>query len=148
MRISMGYPSREDEMSILETHGESDGLENLQAVVTTAKVAAMAQAVRGVHVAPAIQEYLVDLADATRRHPYVWVGMSPRATLALQRVARARAAAAGRAYVSPDDIKALAQPVLAHRLLLNPDAQLQGISSSRVLQDIINQVPVPVPATS
>ncbi|MEA3213987.1 MAG: MoxR-like ATPase, partial [Acidimicrobiia bacterium] len=83
MRISMGYPSREDEMSILETHGESDGLENLQAVVTTAKVAAMAQAVRGVHVAPAIQEYLVDLADATRRHPYVWVGMSPRATLAL-----------------------------------------------------------------
>jgi MoxR-like ATPase len=103
--------------------------------------------VHDVHVAPAIQEYLVDLADATRRHPYVWVGMSPRATLALQRVARARAAAAGRSYVAPDDIKALAQPVLAHRLLLNPDAQLQGMSSNRVLQDILAQVPVPVPAS-
>jgi MoxR-like ATPase len=146
MRISMGYPAREDEMAILATHGESDGLENLEPVVTTARVGAMAQAVKGVHVAPAVQEYLVNLADATRRHPYVWVGMSPRATLALQRVARARAAAAGRAYVTPDDIKALAQPVLAHRLLLGPDAQLQGVTSSRVLTEILNQVSVPVPS--
>ena len=119
MRISMGYPAREDEIAILDTHGETDGLEKLGAVVSTGRVVAMANAVQGVHVAPAIKEYLVDVADATRRHPYVWVGMSPRATLALQRVARARAAAAGRTYVSPDDLKALAQPVLAHRLQLD-----------------------------
>jgi MoxR-like ATPase len=147
MRISMGYPSREDEITILEAHGETDGLEKLSPVVSTKRVAAMARAVRGVHVAPAIKEYLVDLADATRRHPYIWVGMSPRATLAFQRVARARAAAAGRTYVSPDDLKALALPVLAHRLQLTPDAQLQGISAERVLHDILTQVPVPVPAT-
>ena len=103
-----------------------DGLEKLAAVVSTGRVVAMANAVRGVHVAPAIKEYLVDVADATRRHPYVWVGMSPRATLALQRVARARAAAAGRTYVSPDDLKALALPVLAHRLQLTPDAAAAG----------------------
>ena len=107
---------------------ETDGLEKLAAVVGTGRVMAMANAVRGVHVAPAIKEYLVDVAGATRRHPYVWVGMSPRATLALQRVARARAAAAGRTYVSPDDLKALALPVLAHRLQLTPDAAAAGTS--------------------
>ena len=146
MRISMGYPAREDEIAILDAHGETDGLEKLTPVVSSGRVAAMANAVRGVHVAPAIKEYLVDVADATRRHPYVWVGMSPRATLALQRVARARAAAAGRTYVSPDDLKALANPVLAHRLQLTPDAQLQGVSPERILHDILAQVPVPVPA--
>jgi MoxR-like ATPase len=145
MRISMGYPSREDEITILDAHGETDGLEKLAAVVSTTRVAAMAQAVRNVHVAPAIKEYLVDVADATRRHPYVWVGMSPRATLAMQRVARARAASLGRTYVSPDDLKALAIPVLAHRMQLTPDAQLQGVSAERILHDILAQVPVPVP---
>jgi len=146
MRITVGYPSRDDEISILDTHGESDGLENLQPVINAASIAAMIRAVKGVHVAPAVRAYLVDLAEASRGHPAVWVGMSPRATLALQRVARARAAASGRAYVSPDDIKALAEPVLSHRLLLTPDAQLQGIEPERVVAEIVHQVPVPVPA--
>ena len=146
MRITVGYPSRKDEVAILENHGDTDGLERLRPVINAAGIAAMAQAVKGVHVAPAIREYLVDIAEATRRHPAVWVGMSPRATLALQRVSRARAAANGRAYVSPDDVKALAEPVLAHRLLLNPDAQLQGFAPERVLQEVLSHVPVPVPA--
>jgi MoxR-like ATPase len=147
MRISMGYPSRDDEVAILDAHGQTDGLEELRPVVTTSQVEAMVVAARSVHVAPAIKEYLVDLAAASRRHPYVWVGLSPRATLALQRVVRARAAAAGRNFVTPDDVKALAEPVMAHRLMLTPDAQLQGMSSSRIVNDIVNQVPVPVPAS-
>jgi MoxR-like ATPase len=147
MRINVGYPSRRDEVTILEKHGESDGLEYLRPVVNAAGIEAMVAAVKTVHVAPAIREYLVDLAEATRRHPAVWVGMSPRATLALQRVARARAAANGRAYVAPDDVKILAEPVLAHRLLLNPDAQLQGFAAERVIQEVLSHVPVPVPAS-
>ncbi|MCC6434457.1 MAG: MoxR family ATPase [Acidimicrobiales bacterium] len=145
MRLSMGYPSRADEIAILDAHGQTDGLEHLTAVLTTRQLDAMVAAARAVHVAPAIKEYLVDLSDASRRHPYVWVGLSPRATLAMQRVCRARAAAAGRNYVTPDDVKALAEPVMAHRLMLNPDAQLQGLTASRVVADILAQVPVPVP---
>ncbi|MEZ5261320.1 MAG: AAA family ATPase [Acidimicrobiia bacterium] len=145
MRLSIGYPSRADEIAILDTHGQSDGLERLGAVLTTRQLDAMVAAARAVHVAPAIKEYLVDLANASRKHPYVWVGLSPRATLAMQRVCRARAAAAGRNYVTPDDVKALAEPVMAHRLMLNPDAQLQGLSAGRVVADMLAQVPVPVP---
>jgi MoxR-like ATPase len=146
MRISIGYPSRADEVNILDTHGQTDGLERLRPALSARQVDAMVSAARAVHVAPAIKEYLVDLAGASRRHPSVWVGLSPRGTLALQRVSRARAAAAGRNYVTPDDVKALAEPVMAHRLLLNPDAQLQGVAAPRVVADVVNQVPVPVPS--
>ncbi len=146
MRISVGYPTREDEITILDAHGENDGLDELKAVVNARGVLAMAQAVHQVHVAAAVKEYLVDLADASRRHPAVWVGMSPRATLALQRVSRARAASNGRNYVTPDDVKALAQPVLAHRLLLTPEASLQGIDSDQVVRELLAHVPVPVPS--
>ena len=145
MRISVGYPSRTDELAILDSHGESDLWAGLKPVVGSASVLAMSEAVRTVHVAPAVKEYLVDLADATRRHPSIWVGMSPRATLALLRVARTRAAAHGRNYVSPDDVKSLAQPVLGHRLQLNPDAQLQGTTAARVIDEVLSRVPVPVP---
>jgi MoxR-like ATPase len=96
-----------------------------------------------VHVAPGLKGYLVDLADATRRHPNLALGASPRATLALLRAARARAAAGGRDFVTPDDVKALAQPVLAHRLALKPDAQLQGFDTAAVVDDVLRAVPVP-----
>ena len=95
------------------------------------------------HVAPALKSYLVELANASRRHPHLSLGMSPRATLALQRVARARAAASGRTYVVPDDLKALAEPVLAHRLLVTPEAQLQGISAGDALTEVLRTVPIP-----
>jgi MoxR-like ATPase len=103
----------------------------------------MIKITRAVHVAPALKAYLVDVADATRRHPHLALGMSPRATLSLQRVARARAAANGRNYIVPDDIKTLAEPVLAHRLLVTPEAQLQGLSSASALADVLAAVPVP-----
>ncbi len=105
----------------------------------------LAAAVRSVHVAPALQGYLVDLAEASRRHPAVSIGISPRATLALQRVARARAATRGRTFVVPDDVKELADPVLAHRIRLTPEAAVRGTRTSDVVDELLDRVPVPVP---
>ena len=120
MRVSVGYPGRDAELTILDAHGDHDALADLGPVITASQVEGMAQAVRSVHVADPLRGYLVDLANATRRHAGVAIGMSPRATLALQRVARALAAMQGRSYVVPDDFKELAGPVLSHRLRSAP----------------------------
>jgi len=144
MRIAMGYPSREAEVDILDAHGDgANRIVDLRPVVSTPQVLGMIQAVRGVHAAPALRSYLVDIAHASRRHASVALGMSPRATLSLLRAAKARAAAAGRNYATPDDVKAMAEPVLAHRLMLGADAQLQGASAGRVVADLVASVPVP-----
>ncbi len=143
MRVSVGYPSRTAELEVLETHGDGNPLDDITPVASRGELLRMIELVRSVHVAPSLKTYLVDLADTTRRHPHLSLGMSPRATLSLLRVARARAAALGRTYVVPDDVKALAEPVLAHRLLVTPEAQLQGISSADALADVFDTVPVP-----
>jgi MoxR-like ATPase len=143
MRVSVGYPNRAAEIEVLDTHGDSSPLDTITAVASAQEVQAMIASVRSVHVAPSLKSYLVDVADGTRRHPHLALGMSPRATLSLQRVARGRAAAAGRSYVLPDDIKALAVPVLAHRLMVTPEAQLQGLTSADALTDVLSTVPVP-----
>jgi MoxR-like ATPase len=96
-----------------------------------------------VYVAPSLRGYLVDMADATRRHPQLALGMSPRAVLGMQRSARAWAAAGSREYVVPDDFKDLAGPVLAHRLVTTPEAQLQGITTDDVLASVLRSVAVP-----
>ncbi|MCU1357714.1 MAG: hypothetical protein JWM89_3132 [Acidimicrobiales bacterium] len=145
LRISMGYPSRDAELQILETHGDGDLVDALQPVVTAAQVNGLVAAARTVHLAPALQGYLVDLAHASRRHPHLAVGMSPRATLALQRVARARAATRGRTFVVPDDIKALAGPVLGHRMMRSPEAQVSQVSTLDVIADLLDTVPQPDP---
>jgi MoxR-like ATPase len=144
MRVSVGYPGRDAELTILDAHGDHDALADLGPVVTASQVEGMAQAVRSVHVADPLRGYLVDLANATRRHPGVAIGMSPRATLALQRVARALAAMRGRSYVVPDDFKELAGPVLSHRLTLSPEARLQGLTAEDVVADVLQDVPIPV----
>ncbi len=143
MRISVGYPARDAELGILETSGGDTALGLLQPVATAADVMFMADEARHLHVAPALRGYLVDLAETTRRHPALALGMSPRATLALQRVARARAAADGRSYVTPDDLKAMAPAVLSHRLLLTPEAAMQGTGAAEIVDDVLRQVSVP-----
>ena len=100
----------------------------------------MAQAL---HMAPSLRAYIIDLADATRRHPQLALGISPRAALGLQRAARSFAAAQGRDYVTPDDLKVVALPVLEHRLVLTPEAQLQGLGQHDVLEAVLGTVPVP-----
>ena len=148
LRLSMGYPDRKAELQILEDHGDDEFVDALRPVVTAAQVNALVAAARTVHVAAPLQGYLVDLAAASRRHHHLSIGMSPRATLALQRVARARAATRGRNYVVPDDIKALASPVLAHRLLLSPEAQVAQVSTAEVVAELLDQVPQPDPRPS
>ena len=103
----------------------------------------MVETTKAIHVAPALKGYIVDLASATRRHPALTLGMSPRAALALQRAARAHAASRGREYVIPDDIKALMGPVLEHRLALSPDSQLAGGRAPDILGEVLASVPVP-----
>ena len=145
MRIPMGYPDRASEIEMLDTHGglTTTEVEDLAPVVSVEAVVAMTAAARGVHVAPGLKGYLVDLADATRRHPALSLGISPRATLALQGAARARAASLGREYVLPDDIKVLAGPVLEHRLVVTPEAGIAGMVPAEVLTQVLDGVPVP-----
>jgi MoxR-like ATPase len=143
MRISVGYPDKGAELAMLDTHGERDAIGDLRSVVQTADIVAVQAAARAVHVAPSLRAYLVDIAEATRRHPRIQLPVSPRATLALLRASRARAAAAGRAYVVPDDIKALVEPVLAHRMLVTAEAQLAGIQPVDALGEAVRSVPVP-----
>jgi MoxR-like ATPase len=143
MRVTVGYPDRDAEIEVLDHHGGAGRLQTIDPVVTAEDIEALVATARTVHVAPSLKSYLVDLADATRRHPHLMLGMSPRATLSLQRVARSRAAALGRSYVTPDDLKALAEPVLAHRLIVTPEAQLQGIRSSDALRQVLADLPVP-----
>lgn len=143
MKISLGYPNREAELEILDQHGESNPLDELAAVVTPSDVTMMTQALSSVHVAPELKSYLLDLAAATRSHPSLRLGLSPRAVLSLQRVSRALAAASGRAFVIADDIKALARPVTAHRLNLTPEAQLGGVTAASVIDDVMATIPVP-----
>ncbi|MGI9600768.1 MAG: AAA family ATPase [Acidimicrobiales bacterium] len=145
MRISVGYPAPDAELELLTSHGSSDDaaiLASIGPVVSTAEVQGMSRALNGVHVEPGLRRYLIDLATTSRQHPSLALGASPRAILSLQRAAQAHAAAHGRTFVSPDDIKFLADPVLTHRLVVSPEAQLQGLDASAVLRDILDRVPV------
>jgi MoxR-like ATPase len=144
MRLPMGYPNRAAEVAILETHGAGHvRVDQLEPVVAAADVAAAAEAVTMVHVAPAIQHYIVDLVEATRGHPDLVLGVSPRGALALQRAARAYAASAGRDYVIPDDVKLLAPAVLEHRVIATPEAGLRGVGGVDVIHAVVASVPVP-----
>lgn len=147
MRISMGYPSRDAALEILTTHGgDVAGSHAVDAVVTVGDVVAMTRAARSIHVAPSLQRYIVEIAEATRQHPALALGISPRATLALQRAGRALAAARSRDYVVPDDLRELAVPVLAHRVGLTPEARLQGLEAGDVIGEVLGFVPVPTSA--
>ena len=143
MRLSLGYPDREAELGIVQTHGANTAMNDLQPVVSTEEVMAMIEAVRTVHLALTLQGYMVDLAEASRRHPALLLGLSPRATLQLSRATRARAASQGREYATPDDVKAVAEPVLSHRVMLRPDAMSRGVNGISVIREIVGSVPVP-----
>jgi MoxR-like ATPase len=143
MRLVMGYPSRAKELEILETHGVRSTYTDLQAVITAEDVTRMIGVARQVYVSPPVKEYLVDTVEATRDDPDLLLGASPRATLFLQRAARTRAAVEGRHYVTPDDVKAMMSPVLTHRLMLRPEAQMRGAEIGEIVEGIAQGVPVP-----
>ncbi|MGH9063312.1 MAG: AAA family ATPase [Acidimicrobiales bacterium] len=143
MRVEVGYPSRGAEVSMLEAHASARVIDGLGPVAKPEDVDAMVAATRSIYVAPGLKGYIVDLADVTRSHPDLALGMSPRSTLALLRASRAWAASQGRDYVIPDDVKAMARPVLSHRLMLSAEAQIAEGDPGRVLDDILGRLPVP-----
>ena len=143
MRLVMGYPDRRAEEEILLTRGDHEPVDDIGPVTTAEEIRRMTATLRSIHVAPPLRSYLIDLADATRRHPSLALGLSPRAVLALQRVCRAQAASAGRAYVTPDDVKSLAPVVMPHRLVTTPETRMRGIRAQDVITEILDGVPVP-----
>jgi len=142
-RISMGYPSEESELAMLDAHGSSSPLEALEPVARAEDMRELIAAVRKVHVADALKQYVIKLVTATRSTPELRLGASPRATLHLLRASRARAALDGRDFVIPDDVQALALPVLAHRLLPSAEALVARQLPEQVLAAIVGQVPLP-----
>ena len=142
-RISMGYPSAESELAMLDAHGSSSPLDTLEPVARAEDIRDLITAGRTVHVAEALKQYVIRLVAATRTSPDLRLGASPRATLHLLRAGRARAALDGRDFVIPDDMQALALPVLAHRLLPSAEAVVTRQPPEQVLAAIVDRVPLP-----
>lgn len=143
MNIKLGYPQPADEVNILDTHQHHHPLDDLAQIMTAEELVTIQQQVRTMHVDQSIREYIVSLAGATRSHPNIYLGVSPRGSLALFRASQALAAMRGRGYVIPDDIKLLAKPTLAHRIIVTPAARVRSVTSSVVLDEILQSVPVP-----
>jgi len=143
MRIRLGYPLIDDEIRVMEGQQYRHPLTDLGQIVSAEELSQMQEAVKDVFISPAIKRYIVDLTHQTRQHNEVYLGASPRGSLALYRTGQARAAMQGRDYVLPDDIKALAVPTLAHRVILGAGARLRDLSSQQIVEEILNSVPVP-----
>jgi MoxR-like ATPase len=144
MRIGLGYPEHDEEREILRRYRLNDPLEQLGAVVAVKEIQLASEICRQVYVHPVVEDYILDLTRASRVDEAVALGVSPRGSLALYHTSQALAAIRGRDYVIPDDVKYLAMPVLAHRLMLSPDARLRGRPPEEILSDLIDRVPVTV----
>jgi len=145
-RLTVGYPSPVDELEMLERQEVSDPLVQLSAVTDAARIERMIAVVRRLYASPAIKRYVVDLVGATREDPGLRLGASPRAAIQLLRAAKALAAVNGREYVLPDDVQALAGPVLAHRVLLSTESRLTGRTAEDIVEGIVQRTVVDSPA--
>ncbi len=144
MRIKIGYPDEAEENGILERFRHSDPLPDLQAVSNAQEITTLVDERKQVRVEASVQNYIVQVARATRKHPEIELGASPRATLALYQASQSWAAIKGRSFVLPDDVKAMAPHVLTHRLMISPQAQLRGRQPEELVTNIVDTVPVPV----
>ena len=142
VRLHLGYPDREDEIRVLEAQQYAHPVERLEAVVDESDLVALQNAVRGIHVSDDVKEYIVTIADATRNHGSLYLGASPRGSLALFRLVQAKALLEERDYALPDDVKALAYPALGHRVILSSAARIQGTTSADAIADVLEQTPV------
>ena len=145
LRLRMGYPEPADEMLILDEQKRTHPVDGLTSVADAEAVIEMQRAVREIYVDPAISDYIVRLVSTTRSHPDVYLGASPRGSLALYRASQAFAALTGRDYVIPDDVKALAESALAHRIILKTAASIRGMDSRAVVTEMLMSVPVQAP---
>jgi MoxR-like ATPase len=143
VRLSLGYPGRDNEIDVLMRQSQAHPLESLGQVVGVDELIAAQDAVKNVHVERLILEYIVSLVEASRNHDDVYLGASPRGSLALFNTARAWAALQGRDYVIPDDVKDLAEPSMAHRLIMSPAARMKNVDSRLVVRELLTSTPVP-----
>ncbi len=143
VRLSLGYPGRDNEIDVLERQSKSHPLDALEQIVTVEELIAAQDAIKDVHVERLILEYIVSLVEASRNHDDVYLGASPRGSLALYNTSRAWAALQGRDYVIPDDVKEMAEPSLAHRLIMSPAARMKNVDSRLVVRELLTATPVP-----
>lgn len=143
VRLSLGYPGRSNELKILENLAKDHPLESLTQVVTQEDLVVAQEAIKDVYVDNRLMEYIIDLVDASRQHEQVYLGASPRGSLALFNASRAWAAMQGRDYVTPDDVKDLAEPALAHRIIVSPSARMRNIDARGIVRELLSMVPVP-----
>ena len=143
MRVQLGYPDGDDEVAILDSQQYAHPLSKLEQVVDTEALTTAQEKLKDVYVDPLVKRYIVDVVNQTRRHDDIYLGASPRGSLALYRTGQTRAAIIGRDYVIPDDIKALAAPVLSHRLIVSPSARLRDVTGEAVIREILSTLPVP-----
>ena len=143
MRISLGYPARGDEITIISSQQLSHPIEDIGEVISSDELMALQTKVKTVYLDRLVMEYVVDVATATRDHQEVYLGASPRGSTALAKAAQARAALHGRDYTIPDDVKALAPAVLAHRLIVSPAARIRNVDTRQIVRDILDAVAVP-----
>ncbi len=143
LRVHLGYPSNKDETAMLDAQQRTHPIQEIAQVVTAEELTDAQRAVKDVYVDNLIKEYVLALVDATRKHPDIYLGASPRGSLALYKTAQARAAIQGRDYVIPDDIKLLAEPTLAHRVITSPSARLKNVDPRAVVDELVHSVAVP-----
>ena len=143
MRLRMGYPTAAQEVAVLERQVREHPIAAVRSVAGCEVIGELQQAVRQVFLEASVKEYMVALTTATREHPMVALGASPRGSLGLMRASQALAAMAGREFVIPDDVKAVAEPVLSHRLILRPEAPADNVSGAQIIEEILGQVPAP-----
>ncbi|MDI6827130.1 MAG: MoxR family ATPase [Armatimonadota bacterium] len=143
MRVSIGYPNAGEESSILDRQSIEHPIEKVRTILSSDEVIKLQEASKQVLIEPTIRDYIVDIVRATREHPSIALGSSPRGSLHLLHAARALAAISGRDYVLPDDVKAVAIPVLAHRLILKPEARIRKVLATSIVSEIISTIPVP-----
>jgi len=143
MRLHLGYPERDLEKQMIQEQRHRHPVETLSAVVSGEELQDIQHQIGDIHMEGVVYDYLLEIVGRTREHEQVALGASPRGSLWLARAARARAALAGRSYVIPDDVKALAEPVLAHRLILQPEAAVGGVTAAGIVRDIVARVKVP-----
>ena len=143
MRVSLGYPETADEIRMLDEQQHAHPITRIEQVVSAEELLQAQEQVKSVYIDDLVKEYIVKLVKTTRRHPDVYLGASPRGSIALYKTGQARAAVLGRDYVQPDDIKALAMVTLAHRLIISPSARIRNVDPRAVIQEILDSTPVP-----
>ncbi len=143
LRIRLGYPGMEEEIQVMDRQQFRHPIEDLEQVASVEDLLQAQEAIRAIYVAPGVKRYIVEIVRRTREHPDVYLGASPRGSLTLYRAGQARAAIYGREFVLPDDVKALALPALAHRIIVGPTARMRDITAEQIVEEILQKIPVP-----